>query len=158
MPGKLKWIASGTDVVVGVNSDDDIFYREGITSDNPTGTKWHKVEGKLMNIDIEEGEVVGTNSANNIFRFLHVHSPQSSSKVFTFLVNAVQQSAVKILKQSSSHVKLRICYCVHKTIYSDVGWSDPLPQYPTVRVRVEVTHVSGRKGPGFSCQLVGGTN
>ena len=76
MPGKLKWVGSGRNILVGVNSNDDIFYRAGMSAANPTGTKWVQVSGKLMQIDIHENEVVGTNSANNIYR-----CPVSSGKI-----------------------------------------------------------------------------
>ena len=68
VPGKLQWIGSGTDHVVGVNSANDIFYREGMTADNPTGTGWVKVPVKLMQIDVNRNEVVGTNSGHSIYR------------------------------------------------------------------------------------------
>ena len=101
-------------MVVGVNSDDDIYEREGITSDNPTGTGWHKVPGKLMNIDIEEGEVVGTNSANNIFRFLHLHIHRNFHRKFlNFSLRLFSYSAANMLNlfscsrtSSSGYVKL----------------------------------------------------
>ena len=68
VPGKLKWLASGTDLLVGVNSANDIFYRKGMTAQTPTGTGWVKVPGKLAQIDVHEDEVVGTNPANQIYR------------------------------------------------------------------------------------------
>ena len=36
--GKLKWIASGKDIVVGVSANNDTFYRDGISDAAPTGT------------------------------------------------------------------------------------------------------------------------
>ena len=79
MPGKLKWVGSGRNILVGVNSNDDIYYRAGMSATNPTGTKWVKVSGKLMQIDVYENEVVGTNSGNAIYRCpvspgkIHIH-------------------------------------------------------------------------------------
>ena len=46
-----------------------------MSADKPTGTGWVKVNGKLMNIDILDDEVVGTNKANNIFRCPMVAPP-----------------------------------------------------------------------------------
>ena len=43
--------------MIGVNAQDDIFYRSGMSADTPTGTGWNKVAGKLMNIDILDDEV-----------------------------------------------------------------------------------------------------
>ena len=37
VPGKLKWIASGKDIVVGVNAYDDIYFRDGISNRAPMG-------------------------------------------------------------------------------------------------------------------------
>ena len=65
--GKLKWISSGNDLVFGVNSNDDIFYRAGISSSKPAGTNWVKVPGKLSQIDSNGDEVWGANSAMNAF-------------------------------------------------------------------------------------------
>lgn len=75
-------------MVVGVNSNDDIWYREGINSDKPTGTDWKKVNGKLMNIDIEDEEVVGTNSGHAIFRFQQQRLPQyNDQNIDRILIN-----------------------------------------------------------------------
>ena len=65
--GKLKWISSGKNVVFGVNSNDDIFYRAGITSSAPAGSHWVHVPGKLAHIDTHGDFVWGVNSANNAF-------------------------------------------------------------------------------------------
>ena len=54
-------------MVFGVNSNDDIFYRAGITKSTPTGTNWVKVAGKLSQIDSEGNKVWGVNSASNAF-------------------------------------------------------------------------------------------
>ena len=71
--GKLKWISSGKDVVFGVNSIDDIYYRAGMTSSAPTGSHWVKVPGKLAQIDTQGDYVWGVNSANNAFYLILDH-------------------------------------------------------------------------------------
>ena len=68
IPGKLKWISSGSNIVVGVNSNNDIFYRKGMSAGRPTGTGWVRVPGKLMQIEVYGNEVVGTNPGHVIFR------------------------------------------------------------------------------------------
>ena len=68
MPGKLKWIGSGVDIVVGVNANDDIWYRTGVSDANPIGDDWVKVPGKLMQIDADGDQVVGVNSGNVIWQ------------------------------------------------------------------------------------------
>ena len=66
--GKLKWISSGRNVVVGVNSNNDIYYRTGMSARAPTGSGWKHIGGKLMMIEIYENEVVGTNSGHAIYK------------------------------------------------------------------------------------------
>ena len=65
--GGLKWIGSGTDIVVGVNSQDKIYYRRGVSSSNPTGSGWVYVSGRLMQIDVDGDQAVGVNSGHNIY-------------------------------------------------------------------------------------------
>ena len=66
--GKLKWISSGRNVVVGVNSGNNIYYRTGMSAGAPTGSGWKHIGGKLMMIEIYENEVVGTNSGHAIYK------------------------------------------------------------------------------------------
>ena len=67
VPGGLKWVASGDNIVVGVNSNDNIYYRVGITADNPVGEGWVQVSGGLSQIDVYGTTVWGRNSAMNIY-------------------------------------------------------------------------------------------
>ena len=68
IPGKLKWISSGRNVVIGVNSGNNIYYRKGMSSGRPTGTGWVHIPGKLMMVEIYENQVVGTNSGHAIYK------------------------------------------------------------------------------------------
>lgn len=68
VPGKLAWVGSGQNILVGTNAANFIFYRVGMTSEHPTGSKWVKVAGKLKTIDVEDLVVVGTNAGHAIFR------------------------------------------------------------------------------------------
>lgn len=67
MPGKLKYIASGDGYVIGVNDVDEIFVREGISSSQPTGTTWTKLNGKLTVIDSYSNNAWGVNAEDKIF-------------------------------------------------------------------------------------------
>ena len=58
--GRLKWISSGENIVVGVNSNNDIFNRQGISQSNPFGTDWVQISGQLVNIDIFQNGLYGT--------------------------------------------------------------------------------------------------
>ena len=66
--GRLKWISSGRNVVVGVNSGNNIYYRTGMSAGKPTGSRWKHIGGKLTMIEIYENEVVGTNSRHAIYK------------------------------------------------------------------------------------------
>merc|ERR1719318_2284393 len=72
--GLLKVVSVGKAGVWGVNSKDEIFYRQG-TSVNPKsdGTGWVKTDGRLSYIDVPfagnaEQEVWGVNSEGKIYR------------------------------------------------------------------------------------------
>ena len=69
MEGSLKYISSGEDdVVIGVNANDDIFIRQGISSTNPAGTSWVQVAGSLSVVDgYLSGVYWGVNSEEAIF-------------------------------------------------------------------------------------------
>lgn len=65
--GSLKQIAIGTNSVFGVNGYDQIFYRAGITSKQPSGTTWVLLDGNLKHITVSPAGVVwGVNSANQV--------------------------------------------------------------------------------------------
>ena len=66
--GKLKWVASGHGIIVGVNAADLIYYRVGITPKKPLGTKWVNVPGKLARIDIHRDAVFGVNAQHQIYK------------------------------------------------------------------------------------------
>ena len=66
--GKLKWVASGRNIIVGCNHHDDVFYRTGMSVANPTGDGWVHVPGKLIQIDVHEHEAVGVNRNYDIFK------------------------------------------------------------------------------------------
>ena len=65
--GSPKQISSGPFGVFGVNKNDDIFFRKGITSSNPYGTSWDLIEGKLKQISCGEFGLWGINSSMEIF-------------------------------------------------------------------------------------------
>ena len=69
MDGALKYVSSGNNVVIGVNANDEIFQRLGITSANPTGINWSMLTGKLKVVDtLNIWRNWGVNSADAIFR------------------------------------------------------------------------------------------
>ena len=46
--GKMRQIDAGEYRVVGVNNWGDVFYRDGVTEQNPAGGKWLQIEGALV--------------------------------------------------------------------------------------------------------------
>ena len=52
--GSLKQISSGFLGIWGVNSEDEILYRSGITPKNIQGENWNKIEGSLKHISSGE--------------------------------------------------------------------------------------------------------
>lgn len=68
MAGALKYVSSGTDIVIGVNAADRIYVRQGISRQTPAGTSWASVGGLLKVVDANEADQIwGVNSANNIY-------------------------------------------------------------------------------------------
>ena len=52
----------------GVNVHDDIYFRNGVTDQNPSGTSWSQIAGKLKQIDSgPSGIVYGVNVYDNIY-------------------------------------------------------------------------------------------
>ncbi len=45
-PGSLKHVSVGSLGVWGVDKADIIWYRSGVSTDNPAGTGWQNIEGK----------------------------------------------------------------------------------------------------------------
>lgn len=67
VPGNLKQLDVGEDIVIGVNNNDEIFYRTGITYEQPTGSNWAKLEGSLKHVTVSpRGAIWGVNSANTV--------------------------------------------------------------------------------------------
>ena len=65
--GKLKWISSGQNIVWGVNSANNIYFRYGITASNPVGLGWRHVGGKLSQVDTFGLSVWGVNTNQDAF-------------------------------------------------------------------------------------------
>lgn len=59
VPGKLKSISCGSDVVVGVDSDNNILYREGMSTDQPTGSSWRRKQGTLTQVEVYRDKFFG---------------------------------------------------------------------------------------------------
>ena len=67
IPGKLIWISSGSNFVVGVNRQHAIYYRAGISQSSPTGTHWVRIGGSLAQIDTNGNNVWGVNRNNDAY-------------------------------------------------------------------------------------------
>ena len=52
VPDKLKYVSCGALGCWGVNSNDDIFYRSGVSRSNCAGTGWRQIPGKLKQIEV----------------------------------------------------------------------------------------------------------
>ena len=64
----LKQIDSGpAGIVWGVNKDDDIYCRDGIKNENPKGTDWKHISGKLKYVSCGPYGCWGVNSLDNIY-------------------------------------------------------------------------------------------
>lgn len=69
--GGLKQVDVGKDIVVGVNNNDEIFYRYGVTNNLPSGTSWVKLSGALKHVTVSpRGSIWGVNSADQVGCFV----------------------------------------------------------------------------------------
>ena len=68
VPGSLKWVASGRNIVVGVNNGDYIYYRVGLSSTEPTGDRWIRASGRLAQIDVFGMTVTGVNRGGHNYK------------------------------------------------------------------------------------------
>ena len=80
--GKLKWISSGKNLVIGVNSNDDIYFRHGISSSSPAGSGWTRIGGKLSQIDTYGVTIVGANSGLNAYHLTFKETASMSLQGF----------------------------------------------------------------------------
>jgi hypothetical protein len=60
--GKLKQVKLHNNIMCGVNSNDDIFYKIGLFSSG-----WVQVPGKLKHVSINNGKLYGVNSNDDIY-------------------------------------------------------------------------------------------
>ena len=58
--GKLKMMALGKNLAVGVNRNNDIYFRT-LSTQRPLGAKWVQISGKLSSIYFENGVIFGVN-------------------------------------------------------------------------------------------------
>ena len=67
VPVEMKWLASGTNLLLAVSRNSDLYYRAGMSIGSPTGTRWVKVSGiKLDMVAVQHNLVIGTDSSNNV--------------------------------------------------------------------------------------------
>ena len=66
--GTMKWISSGKDILVGVDRNNEVYYRSGMSSANPKGEKWVKVSGSLAQIEVDGLQTVGVNGNGEPFQ------------------------------------------------------------------------------------------
>ena len=64
----MKYVSSGKKFVIGVNDNDEIFMRAGISVLRPTGKSWDKLNGRLKVVDaLSSNEIWGVNADNYIY-------------------------------------------------------------------------------------------
>ncbi|XP_040211185.1 fish-egg lectin-like [Rana temporaria] len=69
MNGSQKYNSCGKWGCWGVNRDDSVYFRHGVTSEFCQGTGWQLIDGKLIMIETgTDGSVYGVNSAGNAYR------------------------------------------------------------------------------------------
>lgn len=68
VPGKLKYISCGEYGIWGVNKENEVYFREGVTRSNPSGLKWRRVGGRLRQIEAgKDGQVWGVGTSGRVY-------------------------------------------------------------------------------------------
>eukprot|EP00058_Branchiostoma_floridae_P025382 XP_002610872.1 hypothetical protein BRAFLDRAFT_94874 [Branchiostoma floridae] len=67
---ELKQVSSGDNIVWGVDDDNDVFIREGISPSTPTGTEWRLLPVKMEQVDANPRFQLawGVNSTDNVLQ------------------------------------------------------------------------------------------
>ena len=52
---------------MGVNSNDQIYFRTGIDVAHPSGTGWRLIDGRLKQLSVRDGRIMGVNSQDHIY-------------------------------------------------------------------------------------------
>ena len=64
----MEHVSSGRNIVIGINAKNEIFKRQGITDDLPTGTSWVKIPGELKVADAHaRGQIWGVDVDDKIY-------------------------------------------------------------------------------------------
>ncbi|XP_069599028.1 fish-egg lectin-like [Ranitomeya imitator] len=73
LEGSLKYYSCGPYGCWGVNSNENVFYREFVTPDSCQGVKWQPLDGSLSMLEVgPDGSVFGVNSAGVIYKRIGV--------------------------------------------------------------------------------------
>ena len=106
--GLLKQIDSGPEgIVYGVNSNDDIFCRTGISHAQPRGVSWRHVPGKLKYISCSDLGCWGVNSGDYIWFRSGVTAEKCEGTAW--------QSIDGRLKQIEVGTKSKPFHCIRQT-------------------------------------------
>lgn len=98
--GSLKQLDVGTNAVIGVNSNNQIWYRTGLSSSQQAGTAWTQVDGSLKHVSLSpRGAIWGVNSANQVWYF--TSSCLSCTITVSFLLHQVEFLWVCVLPSFS---------------------------------------------------------
>ncbi|XP_073457365.1 fish-egg lectin-like [Aquarana catesbeiana] len=69
LEGSLKYYSCGPLGCWGVNSNDNIYFRQSVSPTACQGSQWQLIEGALKMIEVgTDGSVYGVNSAGNVYR------------------------------------------------------------------------------------------
>ena len=64
---KMKYLASGTNILLGISTSRQLYYRAGMSTGNPKGTRWVHVPGvSLDKVAVQHNLVIGIDSNNNV--------------------------------------------------------------------------------------------
>ncbi|PVD26568.1 hypothetical protein C0Q70_14245 [Pomacea canaliculata] len=82
VPGLLKQLDVGRNIVVGVNSENEILYRKDIKGQNPTGLDWVQLDGRLKHVTVSPNGAIWGISPDNLVYFrdgISVQNPAGTS-------------------------------------------------------------------------------
>ena len=69
---KFKWIScGGIGEVWGISNNDDLYWREDISGENPMGSHWIKIEGKFISVGSFNGDLWAITISYKIYNKKH---------------------------------------------------------------------------------------
>ncbi|PVD26567.1 hypothetical protein C0Q70_14244 [Pomacea canaliculata] len=101
----LKQLDVGTDIVLGVNSKDEILYRRNITDEHPTGSDWVTLDGRLKYVTVSpHGAIWGVSPDDLELTICQTKSPSLGRRVGLLLNRVVSVMKLTYVRHTDMNI------------------------------------------------------